>query len=338
MLESYLKNIKKIDLKKLEKSIKSSLIDPSGNLKTYKIKIRSNPAFASKARIAPERESRKIETSSVPLQEISKKCDLCDPKNNCPKFRETGLKDQYFLNDSAAFPNLFPAGIIHGIVVYNYKKHVTDSRSLTLNNWIDGLSLVREIGKISKKKYVSSNINSGPKAAASLEHFHGQFHCEDEPFSITLLSMNLTKKLAKKSSIWWKAWVKSMLENNLVIDFDEKSKTAFYVEWSPAFGKTEMVIINLENPSFQSMSDAELKSVAKFLHKSVKIIINNISDQFTVINLSASPKDDFCNQFRIIPRAPLAHGTKSWEGYVELMGETIPHISPEKFAEIARKY
>jgi len=338
MLEDYLKNIKKINLKKLEKTIKSSVIEPSGILKTYEIKIRSNPAFFSKARIALERELRKIETIEV-LREPSNECFFCDPLKKGAKFaKETGLKQQYFLNDSAAFSNLFTFGKIHGVVVYNYKKHIIDPRNLTLNNWIDGIKLVKQIGKESKKKYISLNVNCGPKAAASLQHFHGQFNCEDELLSKTLLCMNLTRKLSKKSSNWWKSWVKSINEKGLVIDFDEESKTALYVEWSPAFGKTELVIINLENPCFQNMNDNEIKAVAKFLEKAIKITMDNVSDQFNIVNLSASPKDDFCNQFRIFPKAPLSIGTKSWEGYVEAMNETIPYISPEKLAEIARKH
>jgi galactose-1-phosphate uridylyltransferase len=335
----YFKKTKEINLKKLEKIIKSSVIDPSGQLKIYEIKIRSNPAFASKSRIAPERESRKIETTSLVSQQASKECFFCDPLRKGAKFsKNTGLQQQYYLNDCAAFSNLFTFGKVHGVIVYNYKKHITDPRGLTLNNWIDGIKLVKEIGKESRRKYVSLNVNSGPKAAASLEHFHGQFHCEDEPLSKTLLCMNLTKKLAKKSSMWWKSWIKSMLEKGLVIDFDENSKTVLYVEWSPVFGKTELVVINLENPCFQNMDDDEIETVAKFLEKAIKIIMSNISDQFNIVNLSASPKDDFCNQFRIFPRAPLASGTKSWEGYLEAMNETVPHISPEKLAEIARKY
>jgi hypothetical protein len=150
--------------------------------------------------------------------------------------------------------------------------------------------------------------------------------------------MNLTKKLAKKSKLWWKSWVKAMFKSGLIIDFDKETKTVLYAEWSPVFGKTELVIINLENPSFQNMNESEVKAVAKFLSKAVKIIMNNVSDQFNIVNLSASPKDDFCNQFRIFSRSPLIQGTKSWEGYLEATGETVPHISPEKLAEIARKY
>jgi len=332
MLEDYLKKTKEINLKKLEKTIKSSVIDPPSQLKTYEIKIRSNPAFASKSRIAPERELRKIETTSVP-QQTSKECFFCDPLGKGARFaKDTGLQKQYFLNESAAFSNLFTSGKIHGVIVYNYKKHTTDPRKLTINNWIDGLKLVQEIGKESKKKYISSNINSGPKAAASLEHFHGQFHCEDEPLSKTSLAMKLGNKK------YWKSWVKAILRAGLVIDFDEESKTVLYVEWSPAFGKTELVVINLENPCFQSMNDSEVKAVAKFLSKAVKITMNNVSDQFNIVNLSASPKDDFCNQFRIFPRAPLNQGVKSWEGYLEAMGETVPHITPEKLAEIEGKH
>jgi galactose-1-phosphate uridylyltransferase len=340
MLEDYLKKVKEIKLKKFEKTIKSSVLDPTGKTKIYEIKIRNNPAFASKTRIAPERELRKIETISLGFKSPPPiDCIFCDPKNKGAKFsKETGLKEQYYLNDSAAFSNLFTFGKIHGVIIYNYKQHTTDPTALPLNNWIDGLRLVRQIGKETKKKYISSNINFGPKAAASLEHLHGQFHCEDEPLSKTLLSMNLTKKLAKKGKMWWKIWTKAMYENKLVIDFDEESKTALYAEWSPSFGKTELVVINLENPSFVAMKDDELEAVAKFLVKAIKITMDNVSDQFNIINLSASQKDDFCNQFRIIPKAPLNNGAKSWEGYLEAMGETVPHISPEKLAAIAKLY
>jgi len=337
MLDEYLKKTKKIDLKKLEKTVKSFVTDPSGQTKSYEIKIRSNPAFASESRIAPERELRPIETGTA-TKEVSKECFFCDPLGKGARFaKNTGLQQQYYLNDSAAFSNLFTTGKIHGVIVYDYKKHITDPRSLRLSNWIDGLKLVQNIGKESKKKYISSNVNFGPKAAASLEHFHGQFHCEDEPLAKTALCMNLTKKLAGKSKNWWKSWVKSMLKTGLVIDFDENSKTALYVEWSPVFGKTELVIINLENPCFH-LKINETMAVAKFLSKAVKVTMDNVSDQFNIANLSASPKDDFCNQFRIFSRAPLNHGVKSWEGYLEAMGETVPHIPPEKLAGIARKH
>ena len=74
MLEDYLKNVKEINLKKLEKIVKSSVTDSSGKLKTYEIKIRDNPAFASKSRIAPERELRPIGTTISSSQETSKEC------------------------------------------------------------------------------------------------------------------------------------------------------------------------------------------------------------------------------------------------------------------------
>ena len=331
-LEGYLKNTKKADLKKLEKVIESFVTDSSGQKKKYEIKIRKNPVFNSKSRIAPERELRRIETSSVEPKKASTECFFCDPKNKAAKFsKETGLKEQYFMNDSVAFSNLFTFGAIHGVVVYDYKRHLIDPRDLPASNWIDGLELVREIGKDSGKKYVSSNINCGPKAAASLEHFHGQFHCEEEPLSMTLLAMKLGNEK------YWKSWVKALLERGLVIDFDNESKTVLFIEWSPVFGKTELVVMNLENPCFQNMNDKEIESVAKFLSMAIRLTMNNVSDQFNVVNLSASPKDDFCNQFRIFPRSPLSQGTKSWEGYAEAMNETIPHISPEKLSEIIKE-
>lgn len=176
------------------------------------------------------------------------------------------------------------------------------------------------------------NVNSGFKAGASLEHFHGQFVCEDEPLTTTFLAM----KSGNKN--YWKSWLKALLEEGLVIDFDNESKTVLFVEWSPAFSKTELVVMNLENPCFQSMSEKEIKTSTKFIDKAVRITLDKVSDQFNMINLSVSPKDNFCNQFRIFPRAPSSQGIKTWEGFLEFSGETVPHISPEKLAETAKKY
>jgi galactose-1-phosphate uridylyltransferase len=329
-LQACLKDVKEADLKKLEKIVKSTVLDPNKKLKKYEIKIRQNPAFASKSRIAPERESRPIEIDGKLEPTVLGECFFCNP-DKCARFSpDTGLEEQYFLNDSMAFSNLFTSGKIHGVVVYNYKQHIVDVRELSLNNWIDGLNLVKKIGKISKKKYVSCHANGGSKAASSIEHFHSQFHCEDTPLARTLLSMNLTK-----NKDWWKSWVKALDKLGLVIDYDADSKTALYAEWSPAFGKVELVIINLENPCFQ-MNDKETEAVAKFLQKAVKVIYE-VSDQFNIVNLSASAKDKYCNQFRIFPRAPTSQALKSWEGYIEFLGETIPHIHPKKLAELARE-
>lgn len=328
-LADELKDIKEIDLKKLEKVVNSPVLNPDDEPISFEINIRENPAFLSKSRIDPDRELRKVEiTAGLKPKVLAGECMFCDPEK-CAKFSpELGLDKQYFLNESMAFSNWFTTSRFHGVVVYNYKQHVIDPDQLSLNNWIDGINLVKKIGKLSKKKYVSSHINFGPKAAASLEHFHGQFHCEDTPLAKTLLSMNTTK-----SSDWWKSWVKAMNNEGLVIDYDAASKTALYVEWSPAFGKVELVTINLENPCFQ-MNDKETEAVAKFIQKSVKII-SEISDQFNVINLSASAKDSYCNQFRVFPRAPTSQSLKAWEGYLEFMGETVPQIHPKKLAELA---
>jgi galactose-1-phosphate uridylyltransferase len=331
-LQIYLKNVRKADLKKLEKVADSFVTDPAGQPKRSEISIRENPAFHSKARVAPEREKRKIESISLGFKtQPPMDCIFCNPQKKAARFsKETGLEEQYFLNNSAAFSNLFSFGKIHGVVIYDYKKHIVDPRVLTVNNWIDGIKLVQTIGKASKKKYVSSHMNCGVKSASSLEHIHGQFHCEDEPLSRTMRLMMFGKKR------YWKSWVKAMNEADLVLDFDPDSKTVLFVEWSPVFGKTELVVMNLETPCFQDMSEGEINSVAKFLSRAVKITMEKVSDQFNMVNLSASSKDDFCNQFRVFPRSPLSQGAKTWEGYLEAMGETVPHIQPEKLADIAK--
>jgi galactose-1-phosphate uridylyltransferase len=322
-LKEYLKGVKKIDLRKLEKKVEAKVLDPSGKTKKYQIKIRENPAFLSKARIAPARKLRKIETAKKVSTKKKKECFFCDPEKKCAKFSSKKLEKLYYLNDSVVFSNLFPLGEIHGVVVFNYKTHNTDPRNLNLSHWADGINLVQKIGKLTRKKYISFHINYGPKAAASLEHFHGQFHCEDFPPAKTQLVLKTTNKK------WWKSWLKTLLAEGLVIDFDPKTKVALYAEWSPVFGKTELVIITLEKPSFQLLEEKEIKTTAKYLNKAIRKIMR-ISDQFNVINLSAQTKDNFCNQFRVFARAPLAQGVKSWEGYLEFMEETVHFQDPKK--------
>jgi galactose-1-phosphate uridylyltransferase len=327
-LQDYLKDVQAADLKGLEQIVRATVLDSSNRLSEQEIMIRENPAFSSRSRIAPERESRPMEISEELKPRLLSDCYFCNPEK-CAKFSpETGLKERYFLNESMAFSNLFPSGGIHGVVVYNYKEHITDPRQLSLNNIIDAINLVKQVGEASKKKYVSSNINCGSKAAASIEHFHGQFHCEDKPIAITMLSLSRGRE-------WWKSWVKAMDQLGLVIDYDAESKTVLYAEWSPTSGKTELVIMNLENPGFM-MNEKEVGAVARFLQRSMKVTCE-ISDQFNVLNLSASKDDNYCNHFRVVPRSPSSQALKSWEGYLELMGETVPHIHPEKLAELAKQ-
>ena len=189
-LQDYLKDVQAVDLKALEQIIRTTVLDSSNRKKEQGIKIRENPAFSSRSRIAPERESRPMEISEELKPRLLSDCYFCNPEK-CAKFSpETGLKERYFLNESMAFSNLFPSGVIHGVVVYNYKSHITDPRQLSVENIKDAINLVKEVGDASKKRYISSNINCGSKAAASIEHFHGQFHCEDKPIAITMFSLN----------------------------------------------------------------------------------------------------------------------------------------------------
>ncbi|MDI6806580.1 MAG: hypothetical protein QMD14_02050 [Candidatus Aenigmarchaeota archaeon] len=323
--------MQKTDLQELEEKIKIPVISPENKKLEYEVKIRKNPAFGSRARIAPKREFRLKEIKKIRRYGGKKECYFCNPEK-CAKFSpESNLKKQYFLNNSFAFSNLFPFGKIHGVIVYNYKSHVLDPRVIVLNEWVDGLTLVQSIGKESKKPYVSTHVNCGEKAGTSLEHFHGQFLCENEPLEKVKHAMKNTGEWEGGSKNYWYAWIESMKNAGLLIDSDE-SNTVFYVEWSPTFGKVELVIINLDKPSFLSLSKEEIMATAKFLKMGVEIIMK-LSDQFNVINLSASPEDDFCNQFRIFPRAPSKEGMKSWEGYLENLGETVPSIEPEDFVK-----
>ena len=64
-LSKYLRDIKKINLRKLEKTVTAKVKDASKKTRTYKIHIRKNPAFFSKARIDIKRELRPIEIKKI---------------------------------------------------------------------------------------------------------------------------------------------------------------------------------------------------------------------------------------------------------------------------------
>ena len=334
-LSKYLKGVKKINIKKLEKNITAKVKNPSKKTVAYKIQIRENPAFLSKSRIHLKREMRPVEIKEI--KHVSKsKCIFCNPKEFAGFHPQNRLEYLYHLNDSMVFSNLFPTGKIHGIILHT-RKHITDSRKLKIRHWVDSIKLVQRVGNLSGKKYISYHVNHGAKAAASISHFHGQFHCEDEPISKTLLSMKKSKKYSGKSKKFWKSWVKTMLSEKLILDFDPINKVVMYVEWSPVFGKTEIVVMTMETSAFQEMSQGEVETVARYLKRATEITTEKISEQYNIVNFSAGPKEDYCNHFRIFSRSPSSQGTKSWEGYLEFMGETIPHIDPKKFASVAKK-
>ncbi|MFH1575496.1 MAG: hypothetical protein ABIB55_00955 [Candidatus Nealsonbacteria bacterium] len=324
-----------INLEKIRQKIEIPVKNPSsGEIKIHQIEFRINPAFGSRARIAPSRVLRKKEVTPVGLAKNDKECFFCHPEEKCARFPgQLGLKEQYFNGNSAAFSNLYPFGQTHGVVVYNCKRHQTGPQQLEFQDWLSGLELVQAVGRGAKKEYVSTHFNCGQKAAASLEHFHGQFHCEDFPLAKTKLLLNSVPK----GKSYWPAWLGQMEKEGLLLDFDKKNQVAFYVEWAPAFGKTELVVITLKKSSFQLLDSGELNSVAKYLEKATRILSDNISRQFNMVNLSAGKKDNFCNQFRLFPRAPVSEGIKSWEGYLESAGEVGPSLDPQDVSGLFKR-
>lgn len=315
------------DFNKLEKKIKTKVFDPrTKKIEEYEIVKRINPAFNSLARINPAREKRPLKIKKIKVQKRKKDCFFCDPENKCARFVKP-LEPLYYLNDSVAFSNLYPLGEISGVIVHNYKKHVIDARSTTIKQWNDSLQLAKKVCIESNKKFLSYNINNGPKGAASQEHFHAQFLCQNKEFKI----VELVKRLVNKD--WWKSWLDFMNKKKLVIS--KKNNVYLYSEWAPAFGKVELVVLSLKSPSLLQMDKNEIMIVSKFLKKGIDFIADNISGQFNMLGLSSNK--DFCNQFRIIPRSPLNEGLKTWEGYLEFMNETVPHISPESIAKLLRR-
>lgn len=321
-------------LNELEKVINTKVYDEIHKREVErKIIFRENPIFLSRARIEPSREERRIETSFVyPAKVKEEECFFCNPNEKCSKFSHENLNPIYFLNESVVFSNLYPIDEIMGVVVYDYKRHVVSPLELNSSHWRDGLSLVKKVFESSGKRYVYNHVNFGPKSAASIEHFHGQFICTDYESILTSRIRENVVKLGVSPKAALKAWIEALEEEGLVLKRDEVTGTYLFVEWSPVFGKSELVIASLHRSSLGEMEDFEIQKVAEFLDLATKLFFTHVSNQFTIINVASFKSDEFCNQFRIVARAPLEHGIKTWEGFLELSGESVPHILPEDLA------
>jgi len=339
MIPKFFEQEESFSLQDFEREVKTKVYDElNKRMREVRIIFRYNPAFSGRARIEPERESRKLETTYHEARVKEEECYFCHPEEKCSKFPEDfGLQRIYFLNESVAFSNLYPIDEVMGVIVYNYKRHTISPLELSYENWRDSLILVKKVFEDSGKKYLYNNLNFGPKSAASIEHLHGQFICSNYELSLVKKVKENLSKVSSSIKEFWRRWLKAMFEKGLVLHFDEKNKVALFVEWAPIFGKSEFVIISLNSSSLAEMKNEEIESVAKLLEVSTKIFFKNVSDQFTIINLASFPGDDFCNQFRIVARAPLAYGMKVWEGFLELSGESVPNIIPEELAKSLSK-
>ncbi len=335
MIPKSLAGVRAFSLGDLEEEIRTKTYDElNKRMREVKILFRENPILGGRARIEPEREKRKLETTHYEPKVKEEECYFCHPQEKCSKFpEEFGLKKIYFLNESVAFSNLYPIDEVMGVVVYNYKKHIISPIDLSYENWRDGLLLVKKVFEDSKKKYLYNNVNFGPKSAASIEHFHGQFICSNHELTITKRVRENINKFSSSAREFWRTWVKAMFEKDLVLHLDEENEVALFVEWAPILGKSELVILSLNSSSLGEMGEKELRSVAKLLEVATKIFVEYVSDQFTILNISSFIGDDFCNQFRIASRAPLKYGMKVWEGFLELSGESVPNILPEELAQ-----
>ncbi|MCW1300958.1 MAG: hypothetical protein QW507_02910 [Candidatus Nanoarchaeia archaeon] len=322
-------------LNELEKVVNTKVYDEIHKQEIERtIIFRENPIFMSRARIEPSREERKIETDfAYPIKVKEEECFFCHPNEKCSKFRHENLSPIYFLNESVVFSNLYPIDEIMGVVVYDYKRHVVSPLELNSSHWRDGLLLVKKVFESSGKKYVYNHLNFGPKSAASIEHFHGQFICSNYESILTSRVRENARKLEVSPRLALKSWIEALDEKGLILKRDENTSTYLFVEWAPVFGKSELVITSTYHSNLGEMEDLEIQKVAEFLELGSKLFFTHVSNQFTIINVASFKSDEFCNQFRIVARAPLEQGMKSWEGFLELSGESVPNILPEALAQ-----
>jgi len=335
--------------KEIEKArIKSPLKNFS--LVEYEIEIRKDPLTSRICRINVERAKRPMQVSKEDFEKIAmktkKKCPFCHPniEKSTPKF--FGMKERIFRKNSVVFPNLFPFGSYHAVVVLDLKKHYLPlnkiNSKILLNSFEASIEFFKAVNeKDSEYKFASLNFNFLPSAAASIIHPHFQIMMDKRPtFYLQLIIEKSFEYYRKFSSNFW---------SDLIKEEEKKGERfigklgcfSWIADFAPIKNNQVSGIIEKKISSITELSKRELKDLCLGLEKIFKGLhsIGVKALNFSVFSgpIGEDISDYFLLNLKIISRPPTSKFYVSDIGFMELIhSEPVIESLPEDVAKNLR--
>ena len=334
--------------------IKAKIKSPLANFSVVEneVEIRKDPLTSRICRINVERAKRfkQIKITKTKIENVVKKtkskCFFCQKniEKLTPKF--FGIKERILKGNSVVFPNLFPFGQYHAVVVLNKKRHYFTLNKFDSKMLLDSFEASIEFFKIANEKdpefkFPSINFNFLPSAGASIFHPHFQITLDKKPtfFTKVLLEKSLEYHEKFNSNFWLD-----------LIDEEKKREERFLGEigsfsWIADFApfKNYQIsgIINERISSFDNMKRKHIKDLSLSLEVIFKKLHKNGVEAINFSIFSGPLKEDLSDYFlinmKIVSRPSISKFYVSDIGFMELLhSEPVIETLPEEIAKSLR--
>ena len=333
----------------------ATLLNPLKNfqLDKHRIEIRRDPLTGLRTRINIERALRvkQSEIKNIELAEIVKtsisKCYFCENNifKHTPKI--AGYTNGRFIEEnSVLFPNLYPFGIYHGVVVLNMKEHYENYSEIDVKDIHNSLKVTINYFKWiherdRKAKYPTINFNFLFPAGASIIHPHLQILLDYTP---TLLMRIIIKKslkyYEKYKSNMWKDYVES--EKKLEERYITEGKIVHWIASFAPRANCEVIGVLKVEKKITQLSEEELWNLSQDIHEIFKKYQKGIKEESIKMTIFDPGFNNKTNgkvrvHIRLIARKNPEPYYVNDRGFMETLHlEPVVEHLPEKVAETLR--
>lgn len=315
------------------------------------IEIRKDPLTSRICRINVERAKRpkQVKIKEREIENVAKKrreCFFCSKniEKLTPKF--FGMKERIFKGNSVVFPNLFPFGKYHAIVVLDKKRHYFSLNKIDwkmlLNSFEASIEFFKKANeKDPEFKFPSINFNFLPSAGASIFHPHLQINLDKKPTFFMKILMEKTLEYYErfKSNFWFDLVDEEKRRGERFIG--EIGSFSWIADFAPFKNDQVSGIIKEKISSFDNLKRKHLKDLSLSLETIFKKLYEKGVRAINFSIFSGPLKEDISNYFlinmKIVSRPMTSKFYVSDIGFMELIhSEPVIETLPEEVAKNLR--
>jgi len=303
------------------------------------IEIRKDPISGMYVRINTERAKRLPKEHPIEFlekEERKRDCPFCYPFELTPQYPWGRI----VVGDSVLFPNLYPFGKYHAIIVPTYRKHVENIKEISFLDFYNSLKAAvlffkRNIEEDPEYKYCFINMNHTFSAGASKRHIHFQVFQEKEPTNYIKCLINTCKKYFEK-------YRRSFLED--YARYEEEAKERFIkkgrVWWFATFAPFGIYDITgiVDSFGIANMAESVFRQFVEELYNFIMEYIEKtkiISFNLMIFDPSFVKEPGLMPYIRIIGRAEPAPYYINDKGFMEVCHlEPVTTVLPEDIPKV----
>ena len=314
------------------------------------IEFRKDPLIGKWSRINIHRTKRPIQKTNREIfqnliSESRKNCPFCEENLEKSVAKFVDFEEKMKFGESIIFPNLFPYGKYHAVVLFSAKKHFMKLEEFKPKLISDAIqNSLNFFKKANEKdpafKFPSINFNFMPPSAASIFHPHLQILLDDRPTFFTQILMQKSLEYFKKNSsnYWFDLIEKEKKEKERFIG--ETGSFCWLADFSPIKNNQVSGIVEEKVSALTSFSRKNIKDLALGLSKILSRMGKIGVESFNMCIFSGPMDEDISDYFLVnlkMLSRPSLSSTTTDIGFMELIQqESVVETLPEEVAEKLR--